>query len=271
MRAAVRYCRIWSSKTYSPQRKNRNHSRLLAASKFHTGNQTLPIRVREDINRHRLRRLAQKEKRWRPSRPELVGSLTALPPLHITPALTDPNDTESPSTAPTIKTPSTYSSHGQDYFGDDGSSPRSNATGKKPILIRNHTAPMSTANSSRLHSVEGAQENVGNIRHSDYRDDGPRTALPSSRHVEAQVEVSRPGTAGESSRRHKRSRTREKGEKDKKAMLSKALQKANTAVLLDNAQNFEGALDAYRDACRLLQHVMDRSYGADDKRKFGSH
>ncbi|KAK6388557.1 hypothetical protein LTR65_007713 [Meristemomyces frigidus] len=50
-------------------------------------------------------------------------------------------------------------------------------------------------------------------------------------------------------------------------MLSKALQKANTAVLLDNAQNFEGALDAYSDACRLLQQVMDRSSGADDKRK----
>lgn len=50
-------------------------------------------------------------------------------------------------------------------------------------------------------------------------------------------------------------------------MLSKALQKANTAVLLDNAQNFEGALEAYGDACRLLQQVTDRSSGQDDKRK----
>lgn len=33
-----------------------------------------------------------------------------------------------------------------------------------------------------------------------------------------------------------------------KAMLSKALQKANTAVLLDNAQNFEGAMQAYSEA-----------------------
>lgn len=50
-------------------------------------------------------------------------------------------------------------------------------------------------------------------------------------------------------------------------MLSKALQKANTAVLLDNAQNFQSALDAYQDACKLLQNVMDKTSGADDKRK----
>ncbi|KAH7119125.1 hypothetical protein B0J11DRAFT_440587 [Dendryphion nanum] len=39
-------------------------------------------------------------------------------------------------------------------------------------------------------------------------------------------------------------RHRERREKDKKTMLSRALQKANTAVLLDNAQNFEGAMEA---------------------------
>lgn len=78
---------------------------------------------------------------------------------------------------------------------------------------------------------------------------------------------SRPGTANRDSSGQRRSRTREKTEKDKKAMLSKALQKANTAVVLDNAQNFEGALDAYTDACRLLLQVMDRSSGVDDKRK----
>lgn len=52
-----------------------------------------------------------------------------------------------------------------------------------------------------------------------------------------------------------------------KAMLSKALQKANTAVLLDNAQNFEGAIQAYSEACSLLQQVMLRSPGEEDKRK----
>ncbi|PYH41883.1 uncharacterized protein BP01DRAFT_386021 [Aspergillus saccharolyticus JOP 1030-1] len=49
-------------------------------------------------------------------------------------------------------------------------------------------------------------------------------------------------------------------------MLSKALQKANTAVLLDNAANFEGAMEAYNDACQLLQLVMDRSDGGEDEK-----
>jgi hypothetical protein len=62
-------------------------------------------------------------------------------------------------------------------------------------------------------------------------------------------------------------RTRERREKDKKTMLSRALQKANTAVLLDNAQNFEGAMQAYGDACKLLQQVMIRSSGDEDRRK----
>ncbi|UKZ50292.1 hypothetical protein TrVGV298_004549 [Trichoderma virens] len=52
-----------------------------------------------------------------------------------------------------------------------------------------------------------------------------------------------------------------------KAMLSRALQKANTAVQLDNAQNFEGAREAYSEACDLLQQVLDRTAGDEDKRK----
>ncbi|KAJ5178926.1 hypothetical protein N7492_002136 [Penicillium capsulatum] len=51
-----------------------------------------------------------------------------------------------------------------------------------------------------------------------------------------------------------------------KVMLSKALQKANTAVLLDNAANFEGAMEAYTEACHLLQLVMLRSNGGDEEK-----
>lgn len=51
-----------------------------------------------------------------------------------------------------------------------------------------------------------------------------------------------------------------------KVMLSKALQKANTAVLLDNAANFEGAMEAYTEACQLLQLVMLRSNGGDEEK-----
>ncbi|PLB42397.1 uncharacterized protein BDW47DRAFT_114623 [Aspergillus candidus] len=63
----------------------------------------------------------------------------------------------------------------------------------------------------------------------------------------------------------KKNDKRRKGH-SQKAMLSKALQKANTAVLLDNAANFEGAMEAYNDACRLLQLVMLRSNGGEDEK-----
>lgn len=52
-----------------------------------------------------------------------------------------------------------------------------------------------------------------------------------------------------------------------KATLSRALQKANTAVQLDNAQNFEGARQAYAEACDLLQQVLQRTSTEEDKRK----
>lgn len=50
-------------------------------------------------------------------------------------------------------------------------------------------------------------------------------------------------------------------------MLSRALEKANTAVQLDNAQNLEGARLAYAEACELLQQVLHRTTGDEDKLK----
>ena len=64
-----------------------------------------------------------------------------------------------------------------------------------------------------------------------------------------------------------RERPRRQRSPTQKTMLSKALAKANTAVLLDNALNYEGAMGAYQDACKLLHEVMMRSSGEDDKRK----
>ena len=52
-----------------------------------------------------------------------------------------------------------------------------------------------------------------------------------------------------------------------KVMLSEALQKANYAVILDNAQDLIGAMEAYGEACDLLTRVMDRSTGEEEKRK----
>jgi hypothetical protein len=49
--------------------------------------------------------------------------------------------------------------------------------------------------------------------------------------------------------------------------LSKALAKANTAVQLDNAQNYEGARESYTEACNLLQQVLARTTGEEDRKK----
>ncbi|KAK2001551.1 MIT domain-containing protein [Colletotrichum falcatum] len=64
-------------------------------------------------------------------------------------------------------------------------------------------------------------------------------------------------------------RGRERGNRppSQKAMLSRALQKANTAVQLDNAQNFEGARHAYAEACDLLHQVLARTSTDEDRRK----
>ena len=50
-------------------------------------------------------------------------------------------------------------------------------------------------------------------------------------------------------------------------MLSSALAKANTAVTLDNAENYEGAMEAYGDACVLLGQVMLKAGAEEDRRK----
>lgn len=75
------------------------------------------------------------------------------------------------------------------------------------------------------------------------------------------------GTEGESSTSSVRSARAKSSRRKTSAMLSKALQKANHAVLLDNAQNFEGAMEAYADACDLLYQVMSRSSTDEDRGK----
>ncbi|KAK3316843.1 hypothetical protein B0H66DRAFT_479462 [Apodospora peruviana] len=69
-------------------------------------------------------------------------------------------------------------------------------------------------------------------------------------------------------------KNRDRGERDRgnrgpsqRTMLSKALQKANTAVELDNAQNTEGARRAYSEACNLLQQVLERTSAEEDRKK----
>lgn len=54
-------------------------------------------------------------------------------------------------------------------------------------------------------------------------------------------------------------------EKAHQAMLSKALKKADTAVELDNAQDLQGARSAYQEAWNMLQQVVIRMKGDEEK------
>lgn len=68
--------------------------------------------------------------------------------------------------------------------------------------------------------------------------------------------------------RPRRLRRRVTGEpQTNKEKLSKALQKANSAVVLDNQRIIEGALVAYQGACTLLQEVIDDTLEGSNKRK----
>lgn len=144
------------------------------------------------------------------------------------------------------------------------------STPSRSILLSSETVsdPFTTQRSpQRLRSDSSVTDNIGL---------SPRTAETASRrrrrqeddaagkgHSRQRSQASSAGTLSSNGS----SRDPNSKQPSQKAMLSKALQKANTAVLLDNAQNFEGAIQAYSEACSLLQQVMQRSSGEDDKRK----
>jgi MIT (microtubule interacting and transport) domain len=78
----------------------------------------------------------------------------------------------------------------------------------------------------------------------------------------------RPSAMAESSSRSSGGNVQQKDrDRERKTMLSRALQKAHQAVLLDNAGNFEGAIDSYGDACELLHQVLIRSTADEERRK----
>ncbi|RAH73596.1 uncharacterized protein BO66DRAFT_408538 [Aspergillus aculeatinus CBS 121060] len=103
---------------------------------------------------------------------------------------------------------------------------------------------------------KGRLEREDHCTHPMSESDSPRTqGLDMPVHTDSELSLMK----GKAYERRKRGQSQ-------KVMLSKALQKANTAVLLDNAANFEGAMEAYNDACHLLQLVMDRSDGGEDEK-----
>lgn len=164
-----------------------------------------------------------------------VSSITPqLPPIVALPSLQQAVDS-SPSSALLATTGEAIS----DYFAEQRTPPRLRSTSTTDTL---GLSPGPETPSRRQRRQEDGASKRG--------------------HTRQRSQASSAGTFSS-----EQSKERSSKHPSQKAMLSKALQKANTAVLLDNAQNFEGAIQAYSEACSLLQQVMQRSSGEDDKRK----
>lgn len=208
-----------------------------------------------------------------------------LPPIVTLSSLSySANATDSPSTSATV-TPATAELLSTSTSASSELDPFGERWKVIPPHTQRNTAPLSVPRTtSPRHPVQspGSESSrpsgSGNPAVSLYSARGSTRLKHSERYHSSQRRHSRnrdeagrgsAGTEGESSTSPARSLARPHKRKSpsQKAMLSKALQKANHAVLLDNAQNFEGAMDAYGDACTLLKQVMVRSSTDEDRRK----
>nr|POE48023.1 hypothetical protein CFP56_01351 [Quercus suber] len=230
-----------------------DRNRAVVDPSSHSSPQRRPVSPRAKSSYRRTSPPPSPERRKkRVSRPDFVNSLTALPPLNTIPTSSSAYGTQSgTSTTRTVATPPTSSSYTPSYFNYEASPKHADAT-KESVMPQSTTA-IGVAPSDARSPVQSSQE--------------PQSSLPRPRTSRSHSHSSKPSTGSGSGNHHRRQQTRDEHDRNKKGMLSRALQKANTAVLLDNAQNFEGALEAYNDACRLLQQVMDRSSAPEDIQK----
>jgi hypothetical protein len=193
-----------------------------------------------------------------------LNPATSLPPLvTLSTSQQAANLKSSPLTA-TSNTPSTAGllsaavhSVVPDYFSNktwEQTAPRDPTQTK----IRDHS-PVDSIQTSSTYTTKSHQSNNPSKRQRQEVGKSPAQGHSRSR--------SQAGKSSSGTQSSDKSKDRINKQPSQKAMLSVALQKANTAVLLDNAQNFEGAVQAYAEACDLLQQVMMRSSGDEDKRK----
>ena len=185
--------------------------------------------------------------RVRQQSPAPVPPLTSLPPIVSLPSLEQEVRGGSPSLAgntatqrpPYRRQPSTDDAA---YLwddtelgpGDSAQADRAGSSSGRPDAAETSTMPADRSNGDGVHAKGHSRNRSQNAK----------------------------GSADSS-----KSRDRSSRQPSQKAMLSKALQKANAAVQLDNAGNIEGARQAYAEACDLLQQVLLRTSGEEDRRK----
>ena len=153
-----------------------------------------------------------------------------------------------------------------DYFGDQWSSASSKKPSTKSRSSRqaHKPSPLSpNAIQTKIPESVYSPRATGFQKQQDRRHSGQRRRRTSSVKSNATTE----GESSASDHRDLARRNRKRRAPSQKALLSKALAKANHAVVLDGKQNVEGAILAYGDACNLLRQVMVRSSGEDDRKK----
>ena len=188
----------------------------------------------------------------RPADPS-VNPTPILPPILTLPSLqTSVNSisplTGSPSTAGLLSAAYRSAAQGEDYF-----------TGTWAVQTRDFSKKRSPPRSGSASVDPSPGSGTGTVSNGVVSNPEREERSRSRGHSRNRSQAAKSSGGTGSSRNSK--------QPSQKAMLSKALQKANTAVLLDNAQNFDGAMQAYSEACALLQQVMLRSSGDEDKRK----
>jgi MIT (microtubule interacting and transport) domain len=158
-----------------------------------------------------------------------------------------------------------------DYFGETWTE-RSHDMSQKSVDSSKKLAIHYAVTSSQRRPAPGQESSNGDSRLPSQRQASPGASRTGhARHREFSTKGSTDTTGSSfSSTRSNQSRNRRHRSPTQKSMLSKALAMANTAVLLDNAQNFEGAIEAYTEACDLLQQVMVRSTDLDDRKKLSA-
>lgn len=179
--------------------------------------------------------------------------IAKLPPILTLPSLqtsanTNSPATGSPSTAGLLSAAYRSTAQGEDYF-----------TGNWKVQTRDFSQKRSPSGSRSASVDPSLSSGSGLVTNGTTKKAQPEEESRPRRHSRNRSQATKSSAGTGSSPNSK--------QPSQKAMLSKALQKANTAVLLDNAQNFEGAMQAYSEACTLLQQVMQRSSGDQDKRK----
>ena len=208
-----------------------------------------------------------------------------LPPIVALSSLSQAvDDADSPSTlgiaTPTtaeVVSPVSGAITDPDYFGERWKStspnssrpkrkadvPSSRANPPSPLVFGTATSPGSKLPESIYSPRAALRSKEERRRHQTAPKQRSRASTGSSSKTNATTE----GESSASDHREYHGRQTKRRAPSQKALLSKALAKANHAVVLDGKTNVEGAILAYGDACTLLRQVMIRSSGDDDRRK----